>query len=190
MVRVTEFCWLLGGACWSHPCIFLCLGVLILIVCHCHSAVLSSAVLKLYFSLYSVLSFALYSGLILCQFSVSSVPGIVFCTIRDDDWVLLNSFIPTVFLAVSLQAFAILFQVVSGLSSSCLSTSSLVWRSLRYFWLISESLSLFTSSPSDFLNCLLSLHHSRLIFALTSLWSVIVERLLWDLKSKKRFRCI
>ena len=113
-----------------------------------------------------------------------------YCTIRDDDWVLLNCFIPTVFLAVSLQAFSILFQVVSRLSFSCLSTSSLVLRSLRYLWLISGSLSLFTSSLSDFLNCLLSLHHSRLILVLTSLWSVIVERLPWDFDSKKRFRCI
>ena len=73
---------------------------------------------------------------------------------------------------------------------SCLSTSSLVWRSLWYFWFISGSLSLFTSSLSNFLNCLMSLHHSRLIFAFTSLWSVIVERLPGDLKSKKRFWCI
>ena len=151
-----------------------------------------------FFSYLKVLFLSLFNSLLCSLFWVDSLSAFSFlcfrdncsCSIRDDDWVLLNSLMPTVSLAVSLQAFAILFQVVSGLSFSCLSTSSLVWRSLRYFWLISGSLSLFTSGLSDFLNCLLSLHHSRLIFALTSLWSVVVERLPWELESRKNFRCI
>ena len=77
VVCATEFFWLLGSTCWSHPCVFQCLGVLSLTVYHCHSVVPSSAVLRFYFSLYSILFFALYSGLILCQPSVSSVSGIV-----------------------------------------------------------------------------------------------------------------
>ena len=137
-----------------------------------------------FFSCFKVLFLSLFNSLLCSLFCFDSLSTFsFFCfrdssyTIRDDDWVLLNSFIATTSLAVSLKAFATLVQVVSGLSFSCFSTSSLVWRSLRYFWFISGSLSLFTSSLSDFLNCLLSFHHSRLIFALTSLWSVGVERL-------------
>ena len=177
VVCATEFFWLLGSTCWIHPCIYQCLGVLSLIVYHCHSLVLSSAVLNFYFSLFSIFSFcSLFWFDSLSAFSFFCFRDIS-CFIRDDDWVLLNSLIPTVSLAVSLEAFVILFQVVSGISFSCIFTSNLVWRSLLYFWLISGSVSLFTSSLSDFSNFLLCLHHSKLIFALTSLRSVVFERL-------------
>ena len=93
-----------------------------------------------FFSCFKFLFLSFFNFLLCSLFWFDSLSAFSFfcfrdssCFIRDDDWVLLNSLIPTVSLAVSLQAFVILFQVVSGILFSCIFTSNLVWRSLLYF---------------------------------------------------------